>query len=68
MLGQWEVERMKDNRQWHDPGHIDHWEDMTPTERQHEKSRSLSGNDWYKLLLVFVAIYYALKILAGIAG
>ena len=28
---------------WHDPSHIDHWEDMLPEERRYEMQNRKSG-------------------------
>ena len=41
-------------------------QDYTPQEwRQEHRKAAFSGNDWYKLFLVLVGIYYFLKIMSA---
>ncbi|MBR3861032.1 MAG: hypothetical protein IKM84_04015 [Oscillospiraceae bacterium] len=56
----------RNENEWRDPGHIDHWEDMLPEERRFERENSPVGKPgWGKLILVLAALYWIVNTLAS---
>lgn len=56
----------------HNNGHGDHgydrWEQMTPAERRYEKEHHFSGDDWCKLLIGILVIYFVLQFISLLRG
>ena len=53
---------MAKNNEWRDPGHIDAWEDMLPEERQYEIEHGPGMAGVWALVIIFAALYYAVKL------
>ncbi len=61
-------------RQNHDHGSgrsdfgYDRWEEMTPAERKYEKEHPVRGDDWWKILIAIMVIYFILQFISSLHG